>query len=67
MSLYRGGPSRNWLKIKNMVEGEFILLGTEIDDSEIPWALLAREQDGDLEFCRTSVIAGVVKCQSRMG
>jgi hypothetical protein len=33
-----------------MVEGEFTLLGTEIDDSGIPWALLAREQDGDLEF-----------------
>jgi bifunctional non-homologous end joining protein LigD len=45
-SLYRGGPSRSWLKIKNMVEGEFVLLGTEIDDSVIPWALLAREQDG---------------------
>ncbi len=30
-SLNRGGPSKNWLKIKNMVEGEFILLGTEVD------------------------------------
>jgi hypothetical protein len=28
----------NWLKTKNMVEGEFILLGTEVDDSGIPWA-----------------------------
>src|SRR5262245_47483446 len=36
-SLYRGGPSKNWLKTKNMVEGEFILLGTEVDDSGIPW------------------------------
>jgi bifunctional non-homologous end joining protein LigD len=45
-SLYRGGPSRNWLKIKNMLEGEFVLLGTEVDDSGIPWALLAREQNG---------------------
>jgi ATP-dependent DNA ligase len=49
-SLYRGGPSRNWLKTKNMVESEFVLLGTEIDDSGIPWALLAREQYGELKF-----------------
>jgi bifunctional non-homologous end joining protein LigD len=55
-SLYRGGPSKNWLKTKNMVEGEFILLGTEIDDSGIPWALLAREHDGDLEFAGPAVL-----------
>ena len=55
-SLYRGGPSKNWLKTKNMVEGEFILLGTEIDDSGIPWALLAREQDGALEFAGPAIL-----------
>jgi ATP-dependent DNA ligase len=27
--LYRGGPSKNWLKTKNMVESEFVLLGTD--------------------------------------
>ena len=55
-SLYRGGPSKNWLKIKNMVEGEFVLLGTEVDDSGIPWALLAREQDGQLEFAGPAIL-----------
>ena len=30
-SRYRSGPSRSWLKTKNMVESEFILLGTERD------------------------------------
>ena len=55
-SLYRGGPSRNWLKTKNMVEGEFILLGTEVDDSGIPWALLAREQNGDLQFAGPAIL-----------
>jgi bifunctional non-homologous end joining protein LigD len=49
-SRYRSGRSRSWLKTKNMVEGEFILLGTQVDDSGIPWALLARVRDGDLEF-----------------
>ena len=55
-SLYRGGPSKNWLKTKNMVEGEFVLLGTEVDDSGIPWALLAREQDGELEFAGPAIL-----------
>ena len=39
-----------------MVEGEFVLLGTEIDDSGIPWALLAREQDGELEFAGPAIL-----------
>src|SRR5262245_1775657 len=55
-SLYRGGPSKNWLKTKNMIEGEFILIGTEIDDSGIPWALLAREQDGELECAGPAIL-----------
>jgi hypothetical protein len=42
-SVYCGGPSKNWLKTKNMVEGEFVLLGTEYDNSGMPWALLARD------------------------
>ena len=30
-SRYRSGPSRSWLKTKNMVESEFVLLGTDRD------------------------------------
>jgi bifunctional non-homologous end joining protein LigD len=30
-SRYRSGRSRSWLKTKNMVEGEFVLLGTDRD------------------------------------
>jgi len=56
-SLYRGRPSRNWLKIKNLVESEFVLLGTEVDDSGIPWTRLAREQNGDLEFAAPAIIS----------
>jgi DNA ligase D-like protein (predicted ligase) len=54
--LYRPGPSRNWLKTKNMVESEFVLLGTEVDDSGIPWALLAREPGGKLEFAGPAIL-----------
>ena len=42
-------------KTKNMVEGEFILLGTEVDDSGIPWALLASDRDGWLEFAGPAI------------
>jgi bifunctional non-homologous end joining protein LigD len=55
-SLYRGGPSKNWLKTKNMNEGEFVVLGTEVDDSGIPWVLLAREIDGELEFAGPAIL-----------
>jgi bifunctional non-homologous end joining protein LigD len=54
--LHRPGRSRNWLKTKNMVESEFILLGTEIDDSGVPWALLARGRDGELEFAGPAIL-----------
>jgi bifunctional non-homologous end joining protein LigD len=43
-SRYRSGPSRSWLKTKNTVEGEFILLGTERDSDGVPWALLASDR-----------------------
>jgi bifunctional non-homologous end joining protein LigD len=55
-SRYRSGPSRSWLKTKNMTEGEFVLLGTETDDSGIPWALLASERDGQLQFAGPAIL-----------
>src|SRR5262245_47353039 len=39
-----------------MVESEFVLPGTEIDDNGIPCALLARERDGDLEFAGPAIL-----------
>jgi hypothetical protein len=50
-----------------MVESEFVLLGTETDDSGIPWALLAREQNGALEFAGPAILRPPVKHQRRMG
>ena len=40
-SRYYSGRSRSWLKVKNMVESELVLLGTEQDADGVPWALLA--------------------------
>jgi hypothetical protein len=39
-----------------MIEGEFIILGTEVDDSGIPWAMLAREQNGELKFAGPAIM-----------
>jgi bifunctional non-homologous end joining protein LigD len=55
-SRYCSGPSRSWLKTKNMVESEFILLGTERDSDGVPWALLASDRDGRLEFAGPAIL-----------
>jgi hypothetical protein len=46
MSRYRSGPSKTWLKIKNTIEGEFILLKVEKDREGVPLAHLARPAGG---------------------
>jgi ATP-dependent DNA ligase len=55
-SRYRSGLSRAWLKTKNMVESEFILLGTERASDGVPWALLASDRDGRLEFAGPAIL-----------
>jgi hypothetical protein len=39
-----------------MVEGEFILVGTDRDADGIPWALLAADRDGKLEFAGPAIL-----------
>jgi hypothetical protein len=39
-----------------MVESEFILLGTERDSDGVPWALLASDRDGRLEFAGPAIL-----------
>jgi hypothetical protein len=39
-----------------MVEGEFVLLGTETEDSGIPWALVASDRDGELQFAGPTIL-----------
>jgi bifunctional non-homologous end joining protein LigD len=55
-SRYRSGRSRSWLKIKNMVESEFVLLGTDRDSDGVPWALLASDRGGWLEFAGPAIL-----------
>ena len=47
---YRSGPSKEWLKTKNVVESDFILLGTDCDKDGKPIAYLGREEEGRLQF-----------------
>jgi hypothetical protein len=39
-----------------MVESEFVLLGTDRDAHCIPWALLASDRDGALEFAGPAIL-----------
>jgi bifunctional non-homologous end joining protein LigD len=55
-SRYRSGPSRSWLKTKNMVESNFILLGIKRDSDGVPWALLASDRDGRLEYIGSAIL-----------
>jgi DNA ligase D-like protein (predicted ligase) len=53
---YRSGPSKLWLKTKNVVESELILLGTDYDNEGKPIAYLAREAEGELQFAGTAFL-----------
>ena len=55
-SRYCSGTSRSWLKTKNMVESEFVLLGTDRDSDGVPWGLLASDRGGRLEFAGPAIL-----------
>ena len=49
-SRYRSGPSKAWIKTKNVVESEFVLLGLERDTEGRPFAHVGREGSTGLEY-----------------
>jgi hypothetical protein len=53
---YRSGPSKYWLKTKNVVESELVLLGTDYDNEGKPIAYLGWEADGELTFAGTAFL-----------
>jgi bifunctional non-homologous end joining protein LigD len=55
-SRYRSGPSRSWLKTKNMVESEFILLGTERDSDGVPLGAVGNRLGWPSRVCRPGYI-----------
>jgi bifunctional non-homologous end joining protein LigD len=56
LSPYKSGPSKFWLKTKNVVESELILLGTDYDNEGKPIAYLGREAGGELQFAGTAFL-----------
>jgi ATP-dependent DNA ligase len=53
---YRSGPSKLWLKIKNTVESELVLLGTDYDNEGKPIAYLGRGKGSELRFAGTAFL-----------
>jgi bifunctional non-homologous end joining protein LigD len=56
LSAYRSGPSKFWLKTKNVVERDLILLGTDYDNEGKPIAYLGKETNGELKFGGTAFL-----------
>ena len=56
LSPYKSGPSKLWLRTKNVVESELILLGTDYDNEGKPIAYLGREESGKLRFAGTAFL-----------
>jgi bifunctional non-homologous end joining protein LigD len=63
---YRSGPSKLWLKIKNVMESELILLGTDYDNEGKPIAYLGREAEGGLQFAGTAFLTLSGNLQKRI-
>jgi bifunctional non-homologous end joining protein LigD len=58
LSPYKSGPSKYWLKIKNVVESELILLGTDLNNEGKPIAYLRRPEGrrGGLLYAGTAFV-----------
>ncbi|AMS39342.1 ATP-dependent DNA ligase [Aminobacter aminovorans] len=49
-SVYRGGPSKHWLKTKSYITGEFVVIGYEQKRGAAMSLLLAEETDAVMRF-----------------
>jgi ATP-dependent DNA ligase len=59
LSPYKSGPSKFWLKTKNVVESELVLLGTDYDNEGKPIAYLGRAEGRrkeDLRYAGTAFL-----------
>jgi len=55
-SRYKSGTSRDWLKTKAMIEGEFVVVGAAPNPGGAPFALLAREEAGELIYVGSAFV-----------
>ncbi|GAA4108975.1 non-homologous end-joining DNA ligase [Aminobacter aganoensis] len=56
-SLYRGGDSKDWLKTKAYISGEFVVIGYERKKGAAPSLLLAEETDASLRYVGRAIPA----------
>jgi DNA ligase D-like protein (predicted ligase) len=56
LSPYKSGPSKFWLKTKNVVESELILLGTDYDKGGKQIAYLGESQGRDIRYAGTAFL-----------
>jgi bifunctional non-homologous end joining protein LigD len=56
-SIYRSGPSKDWLKTKAYITGEFVVIGYERKRGEAPSLLLAEEIDAKLRYVGRAIPA----------
>src|SRR5688572_22174282 len=66
LSPYRSGPSKFWLKTKNVVESELILLGIDYDNEGKPIAYLGKEAAGELKFAGTAFLTLTGKARDEL-
>ena len=63
---YRSGPSRHWVKVKNMTESEFILLGLERDTEGRAFAHVGQETGKGLTYAGTAFMTFGEKLYSEL-
>lgn len=56
-STYRGGPSKDWLKTKAYITGEFVVIGYERKRGAAPSLLLAEETEASMRFVGRAIPA----------
>ncbi|AWC22045.1 Putative DNA ligase-like protein [Aminobacter sp. MSH1] len=56
-SVYRGGPSKDWLKTKSYITGEFVVIGYERKRGAAPSLLLAEETDASMRYVGRAIPA----------
>lgn len=65
-SRYRSGPSKAWIKTKNVVESEFVLLGLERDTEGRPFAHVGREGSTEVEYAGMAFMTFSEKLHSEL-
>jgi bifunctional non-homologous end joining protein LigD len=56
-SRYRSGVQKTWRKTKCTMESELILIGSKLDERNIPSLLLARETEHGLAYVGSAILA----------